>query len=101
MPDAQANQGDLVHFTEAETAFADRLVAFVLDEAERRRIGSGVVCTLLGRIAGLLISEAGIDGQRRRELLDEMGLEAAGFAEACDRARPMVDAVMPRGCGHA
>ena len=68
-------------------AFADALGCDVVTRAEAAGISAGLLVLLLGRIAGLTVSAAAIDGSGRDEVLRAMHAEAEAMARLSDEVR--------------
>lgn len=83
-----------------EAQFADALGHDVLAKAEAAGIGPGLLVLLLGRIAGLTLSAAEIDGRERDEALRAMRREAEDMARRADSVRGDVATLLMEG-GHA
>mgnify|MGYP007051630243 CR=1 FL=1 len=83
-----------------EARFADAIGNDVIARAEAAGISAGLLVILLGRIAGLVVSAAGIDGARRDAVLREMRREAEAMARDADGVRGAVSAMLLEE-GHA
>ncbi|KAA0571094.1 hypothetical protein [Azospirillum sp. Sh1] len=84
-----------------EAAFASRLSHDVLACADAVGISPTMLCIVLGRIAGLAVSAAYIDGQDRVRTFRAMDESATEMARESDRVRDRVIAAAVMEGGHA
>lgn len=84
-----------------EAAFASRLSHDVLACADAVGISPAMLCVVLGRIAGLAVSAAYIDGRDRVRAFRAMDESATEMARESDRVRDRVIAAAVMEGGHA
>lgn len=85
----------------AEADFANRLSHDVLGRADAVGISPAVLCIILGRIAGLAVSAAYVDGRDRVRAFRAMDESATEMARESDRVRDRVIAAAVMEGGHA
>ena len=83
-----------------EQSFADAIGLDIFARAEAAGISASLLVVILGRIAGLAVCAADIDGARRDAVLREMRREAEVMARDADRVRGAVIAFLMEE-GHA
>ena len=87
--------------TVTEERFAFRLGDDLFRRVEAADIAADRLCLILGQMAGVALSAAGVTGSGRVEALRAMSDMAERFAAQADGAHGVVDALLAAEGGHA
>lgn len=91
----------MAKLTVTEERFAFRMGADLFGRVDAAGIPADRLCLILGQLAGVALSAAGVTGAGRIEALRGMGDMAAHYAAQADGAHGVVDLVLAVGGGHA